>query len=109
MTPEVGLLTSPKHGFENIPTLVAMADVYINSDGYVWNEKVSPEGELPILSLLPTFIFIQWYTVQSLKSGKGFNVCLTAFSLSAVKQIYVFDAMILFIAPFVSGASTSPP
>lgn len=40
-TPEFGIPTSPCDGYERIPTLVAMADVYVNTFGYVWNERVS--------------------------------------------------------------------
>lgn len=39
-TPELGIPTLPIDGYERVPTLFAMANVYVNSNGYVWNEKV---------------------------------------------------------------------
>ncbi|CAM9847789.1 unnamed protein product [Ectocarpus sp. 4 AP-2014] len=53
--PDVDMASSfgSDNGYEGIPTLVSLADVFINSSGYVWNEKASPNLKLKFNYIVP--------------------------------------------------------
>lgn len=40
--PDVVRTKSAENGYEAVPTLVGMADVYIDTHGYVWNKQARP-------------------------------------------------------------------
>ena len=37
---------SAANGYESVPALVSMADVFINTYGYVWNDMVRPRADI---------------------------------------------------------------
>ena len=44
---------SAVNGYESVPTLVSMADVFINTYGYVWNKMVRPGADGHGLRYIP--------------------------------------------------------